>query len=117
MLEAGTQAEILRLYFSEELSRREIAKTLGINRKTVGKVIARRRVICSPQQQAARTSILEPYYPQIEKMLEDAPVRSAVNMLQHLIAYNVIKTFVRERELQNVIFRIPDLHNIRILYI
>lgn len=98
MLEADTQVEILRLHFSEKLSRRQIAKTLGINRKSVAKVIERQRVICSPQQQEARTSILQPYYPQIEKMLEDAPARSCVNMLQHLrrVGYMGGITILRE---------------------
>ena len=84
MLDPATQAEILQLHFSQGLSRRKIAKQLGVERKSVGKVISRRRVLTSPEQRTRRTSILEPYYPRIQKLIEDAPARSSVNILQHL---------------------------------
>ena len=84
MLDPSIQAEILRLYFSEGLSRRKIAKQLGLDRKSVKKVIKRRRVMTSPQAPSKRPSILEPYHPQIKKLLDDAPGRSCVNMLQRL---------------------------------
>jgi transposase len=84
MLDPATQAEILRLHFSQGLSRRKIAKQLGVDRKSVGKVISRRRVLTSPKQPTQRKSILEPYYPRIQKLIEHAPARSSVNILQQL---------------------------------
>lgn len=84
MLEPAVQVEILRLYFSGRLSRRKIAQTLGVNRKTVAAVINRRRVLLSVDDRSSRRSILEPYYARIDKLLEEAPDRSSVNILQHL---------------------------------
>ena len=84
MLDPAVQAEILRLHFAEQISQRQIAHQLGVNPKTVSKVIERRGVITSVKQQNRRRSILEPYYPQIQKMLTDAPARSCVNILQPL---------------------------------
>lgn len=84
MLEPEVQVEVLRLYFSEQLSRRKIAEQLGIDRKTVGKVIARRAVRIHAAERTGRRSILEPYYSQIDRLLKIAPERSAVNILQRL---------------------------------
>lgn len=84
MLDPAIQAEILRLHFSEGLSRNQIARQLKVNRKTVVKVINRRSVATSRKPPARRGSILRPYYPRIEKLLEDAPGRSCVNILQRL---------------------------------
>ena len=84
MLEAHVQAEILRLHFSQSLSRRKIAGQLGVNRKTVREVIERRQVRLSAGERDPRSSILEPHYPRIQKLLDDAPARSSVNILQRL---------------------------------
>jgi transposase len=84
VLEPGVQAEILRLHHAERLSRRQIARQLMVNRKTVSAVIERGRVITEVHQRSPRTSILEPYYGLIDRLLEDAPARSAVNILQRL---------------------------------
>lgn len=84
MLPAEYQAEILRLYFAEHLSYRKIAKLLGVDRKTVAEVVGRRSVRTGPQPRNPRPSMLTPYYPQIDKLLDDAPNRSAVNILQRL---------------------------------
>jgi transposase len=84
MLDPAVQAEILRLHFSEKLSRRKIADQLGIDRKSVRKVIRRRSVATSPRPPEKRPSILESHLPRIRKLLEDAPGRSCVNILQNL---------------------------------
>ena len=84
LLEPRIQTEILRLHFGEGLSRRAIARQLGVHRTTVGQVIARRQVRLSVAEREGRTSILEPYYPRIQKLLDDAPERSCVNILQRL---------------------------------
>lgn len=42
VLEAGVQAEILRLHFGTGLGSRRIAEQMGLNRKTVSRVIRRR---------------------------------------------------------------------------
>lgn len=84
MLDAAIQAEILRLHFAEALSFRKIARQLGVDRKSVAQVVNRRRVITSVAHKNPRASILVPYYGQIEKLLQEAPERSCVNMLQRL---------------------------------
>lgn len=84
MLDPALQAEILRLHFSEGLSRRAIARQLKVHRTTVGEVIARRQVRLSDADRKCRTSILEPFYPRIKELLEKAPERSSVNILQRL---------------------------------
>ncbi len=84
MLGPGVQAEILRLHHADRLSRRQIAGQLNVNRKTVALVIERGRVITKVHQRCPRTSILEPHHGLIERLLEDAPRRSAVNILLRL---------------------------------
>ena len=84
MLKPELQADILRRHFSEKLSRRQIAKQLGVHRETVREIIERRQVRLSAAERKPRESILEPHYPRIQKLLEDAPERSSVNILQRL---------------------------------
>jgi len=84
MLEPHLQAEILRLHFSQMLSRRKIAAQLGVDRKTVKEVLECRQVRLCAAERNPRPSILEPHYARIEKLLEDAPDRSSVNVLQQL---------------------------------
>lgn len=83
MLDPCLQSEILRLHYAEKLSQRKIAQTLGVNWKTVAAVLQRRSVK-DKRDGAARRSILEPYFTVIDALLKDAPLRSAVNLLQHL---------------------------------
>lgn len=84
MLDPGVQAEILRLHHAEQISDRQIADQLNVNRKTVALVVKRGRVTTTLHQRHPRTSILEPHYGFIERLLEDAPGRSAVNILLRL---------------------------------
>jgi transposase len=86
MLPPSIQADILHLHFSEGISRRQIAKQLGINRKTVTAVLERGQVLTKVRHRNPRKSILAPHYKRIERLLEEAPARSAVNILQHLRA-------------------------------
>jgi len=84
MLPVHYQAEILRLHFAEHLSYRRIAELLGVDRKTVAEVLRRRCVRTELQQRTPQPSMLAPYYPLIDKLLDDAPNRSAVNIHQRL---------------------------------
>jgi len=99
MLDPGLQAEILRLHHAEKISRRQIADLLSIDRKTAAAVIDRGRVVTKVRQRSPRTSILEPYYGLIDRLLEDAPIRSAVNILQRLrdAGYQGGITILRDR--------------------
>lgn len=84
MIDPATQAEILRLHFSEKKSQRTIAFDLKLNRKTVAGVIRRRTVTQAPLQTNLRPSMLQPFYCQIEQLLKKDPGRSAVNIIQSL---------------------------------
>ena len=84
MLDPSIQAEILRLHFAQHLSRRQIAKRLGVHRVTVGEVINRRCVRIQGSERARRPTVLDPYKALIDKLLDETPTRSAVNILQRL---------------------------------
>lgn len=73
MLSPDVQAKILALHFSQGKRVRAIARELGINRKSVAAVIARRTIrTTSESTKTARASMLDPYKPMIqEKLLRD----------------------------------------------
>ena len=102
VLEAGVQAEILRLYFGTGLGSRRIAEQMGLNRKTVSRVIRRRQVAMGRAEEGVRGSQLDPFREAVERLLKDAPNRSAVNILQRLRdagyrgGYTILKEAVAE---------------------
>jgi len=103
MIDPATQAEILRLFYTEGLSRRTISARLGVHRQTVTALIQRKEVRLSRGNNQKRVSILAPYYDHIEKLLEDEPGRSAVNILQKLRGFGyqggltVVKDYLKTR--------------------
>lgn len=103
MLPVALQVEILRLHFAEGLSRGRIARLLRVNRKTVAAVIRRRQVATERAEPCRRTSILTAHVPLIEKLVQDAPARSAVNVLQRLRAagyqggITILRDYLRSR--------------------
>ena len=86
MLPAETQAEILRLTYAEHWSLSRIARHLGINRKSVRKVVRRRSVALTRAAPRPRTTLLTPFAARIQALLGQEPTRSAVNVLQVLRA-------------------------------
>ena len=72
MLEAEVQARIISLYWNEKKSVRRIAEIVGVDRKTVRRVIDRKKVILE-RQSATRVSLLDPYREQIKEMLLKDP--------------------------------------------
>lgn len=103
MLDPATQAEVLRLYFTEKLSQRCISSKLGIHRQSVAALIARQSVRLARPQETPRPSILAPCYERIESLLREDPARSAVNVLQklRLAGYKggltILKDYLRTR--------------------
>lgn len=79
MLKPDVQAEILALYYGEKKSVRAIALELGINRKSVAAVVARRNVALAPKK-TARGSILDPYHEQVDELLKRDPFISATTI-------------------------------------
>ena len=84
MIDPATQAEVLRLHYSEKKSCRAIAQELRLHRRTVAALIQRRSVITERSEQAKRPSVLMPFFDRIEELLKKDPGRSAVNILQTL---------------------------------
>lgn len=84
MIDPATQADILRLFFVEKLSLRVIAERVKVHRATVAAVVHRRSVRLEAAEKTRRRSILEPYYPYIEELLQKDASRSAVNILQSM---------------------------------
>lgn len=103
MMDPLTQAEVLRLYFTEKFSQRLIAFRLGIHRQTVAALIARQSVQLARSRDRSRASMLEPCYERIEALLREEPARSAVNVLQklRLAGYKggltILKDYLRTR--------------------
>ena len=86
MLPAATQAEILRLAYAEHWSLTRIAHHVGVNWKSVRKVVQRRSVALDRARPRPRTTLLTPFLAQLQTLLARDPERSAVNCLQHLRA-------------------------------
>jgi len=84
MLPAATQAEILRLTYAERWRISQIARHLGINRKSVQKVAVRRSVALTPAPPAPRTTVVTPFRPRIQALLTENPARAAVTIFQVL---------------------------------
>ena len=84
MLPAAIQAEILRLKYAEHWRISAIARHLGINRKSVDKVVRRRSVALAPAPPAPRTTVLTPFRARIQALLTEDPARSAVTIFQAL---------------------------------
>ena len=103
MIDTATQAEVLRLYFTEKLSQRQIADRLSIHRQTVTALIQRRSVQVERSSAHRPPSLLATHYDHIEAMLREDPARSAVNILQklrqggYLGGITILKDYLRTR--------------------
>jgi transposase len=86
MLPAASQAEILRLSYAEHWSLTRIAHHVGVNWKSVQKVVQRRSVALERARPRPRVTLLTPFLPQLQTLLARDPERSAVNCLQPLRA-------------------------------
>ncbi|MEI7671521.1 MAG: IS21 family transposase [Deltaproteobacteria bacterium] len=103
MIDPATQAEVLRLFFTEKLSQRQIASRFQVHRRTVAALILRRSVQLERSEGGCRVSLLAPYHERIEALLRDEPSRSAVNILQtlrqagYLGGITILKDYLRTR--------------------
>lgn len=84
MLKAEIQAQILSLHYGEGKSARAISQILGINRRSVARVIERRAVRLAPSGQRKRDSLLDPYKPQIDELMIRDPFIAAVTVHQRM---------------------------------
>ena len=86
MLPAAVQAEILRLCYADHWSVTRIAHHVGVNWKSVRKVVQRRSVALNRARPRPRVTLLTPFLAQLQALLARDPERSAVNCLQPLRA-------------------------------
>src|SRR3974390_1274510 len=100
LLTADVQAEILTLHFSEKRSVRSIARQMGVDRKTVKRLIARRKIETAIKM-PTRRSILDPYVGQVRDLLRKDPKITATAILNQLRSsgysggMSILKTLVQ----------------------
>lgn len=101
MLEAEIQARIFSLYWNEKKSVRKIAELVGVDRKTVKRIIERKQVILE-RQRTSRGSLLDPYREQIKEMLVKDPTMASTTIMHRLREFgymgglSILKEMVRE---------------------
>jgi len=101
MLEAEIQARIFSLYWNEKKSIRKIAELVGVDRKTVKRIIDRKQVILD-RRPASRASLLGPYREQIQEMLVKDPTMASTTIMHRLREFgcmgglSILKELVRE---------------------
>jgi transposase len=84
MLTVETWAEIRRLHIVEKLSKRAIARRLGLHRATVTRALASQ--LLPVYRRAPQPGLLDPYKPRIQSVLELYPELSGVRIRELLQA-------------------------------
>lgn len=97
MLTPEIQAQILTLHFTDRRTVRSIAREVGIDRKTVNRVIQRRQITLAPKT-PNRKSKLDPYVESLQEILRKDPKVTGTALLNHLrtLGYTGGKTIVGE---------------------
>lgn len=95
MLTPEIQVQILALHFTDRRTVRSIAREVGLDRKTVSRVIARRQIALVPKT-PERKSKLDPYSEALQEILRKDPKVTATALLNHLrsLGYTGGKTIV-----------------------
>ena len=100
MLNPEKQTEILSLFFSKKMKVRAIARQVGVNRKSVERVIHRRSVVLGVAP-FSRTSRLDTFKDKVTALLKEDPQTTAMVILQRIRAegydggYTILKEWVR----------------------
>ncbi len=103
-MDESTRNEIIRMFYSRA-SHRRIAKTLGVDRKTVAKIIAEHeedRTGAPPKERKPRKSLLDPFQDNVVQLLERYPEITAVRMAEELRrlgfkgAYSIVRDHLRK---------------------
>lgn len=97
MITVEDWAEVRRLHRAEKMSKKQIAEKLGISRNTVAKAVASDEP--PKYQRAAKGSLVDPYVPQIRKLLADTPRMPATVIAERLgweHSLTILKDRVRE---------------------
>src|ERR1700752_816635 len=102
-MDESTRNEIIRMFYSRA-SHRRIARTLGVDRKTVAKISTDHEEVRagpSAQKRPPRKSLLDPFQDNIAQLLERYPEITAVRMLEELRrlgfkgAYSIVRDHLR----------------------
>lgn len=107
LLTPENQAEILTRYFTEKRSIRSIAREIGVDRKTVKRVLSRRSVVMA-RNSPGRKSQLDPFKEAIDGFLQNSPQITATVIFDrmkergYMGGFTVLKVYVRERRGQMV---------------
>src|SRR5262245_53749034 len=100
MLTVETWAEIRRLHYVEKLSKRAIARRLGLHRATVTRALASQ--LLPTYARAPRPSLLDPHKPRVRNLLEVYPELSGVRIRELLQAegyqggHTIVDDYLRE---------------------
>lgn len=79
-MDVSQWAEIRRLHEVEKLSERGIAQRVGCHRETVHRALA----LATPPTTPARGSMLDPFKPTIDRLLQESPDLSAVRIFEEI---------------------------------
>lgn len=102
LLPVEVQAEILTKYFSDKRSVRSISREMGVDRKTVRRLIERRKVETSAKI-STRVSLLDPHKESIREFLRKDPKVTATSILNYLRTqgyvggFTILKSFCSAR--------------------
>jgi transposase len=103
-MDESTRNEIIRMFYSRA-SHRRIAKMLGVDRKTVARVIAEHEQARSgapAKKRKPRASLVDPFEDNVIQLLERYPEITAVRMLEELRrlgfkgGYTIVKEYLRD---------------------
>ena len=83
MLKAEIQAEILTFYYRDKRSVRSIARELGLDRKTINRVLARRQIALAPKT-PDRASKLDAHAEYLKEALKKDPKVTATALMNNL---------------------------------
>lgn len=106
MLEAELQSQILVLYFNHKKSIRQIAMIVGVDRKTVRRVIDRKKINLE-RKKANRSTMLDEFKEEIKALLIKDPTIAASTVLHRIRGFGYIgglstlRNYVRELKIKS----------------